>query len=37
MKAIIFTHADSDGLCSGALALAANGDSPYFSRTPCPF
>jgi single-stranded-DNA-specific exonuclease len=34
MKAIIFTHADSDGLCSGALALAANGDSPIFFTNP---
>lgn len=30
MKTIIFTHADSDGICAGALALAANPDSPVF-------
>ncbi|MCD1295985.1 phosphoesterase [Methanocella sp. CWC-04] len=30
MKSIIFTHSDSDGICSGALALAANRDSPVF-------
>ncbi len=34
MKTIIFTHADSDGLCSGALALAANGDSPIYFTNP---
>lgn len=34
MKTIIFTHADSDGLCSGALALAANGDLPIFFTNP---
>jgi len=34
MKTIIFTHSDSDGLCSGALALAANGDSPVFFTNP---
>jgi RecJ-like exonuclease len=34
MKTIIFTHGDSDGLCSGALALAANGDSPLFFTNP---
>jgi single-stranded-DNA-specific exonuclease len=34
MKSIIFTHADSDGICSGALALAANGDSPLFFTNP---
>jgi RecJ-like exonuclease len=34
MRSIIFTHADSDGLCSGALALAANGDSPIFFTNP---
>src|SRR5512138_485882 len=30
MRTIIFTHADSDGLCAGALALAAFPDSPIF-------
>jgi single-stranded-DNA-specific exonuclease len=30
MRAIILTHGDSDGLCAGALALAANPDSPLF-------
>ena len=34
MKTVIFTHGDSDGLCSGALALAANGDSPLFFTNP---
>jgi single-stranded-DNA-specific exonuclease len=34
MKSIIFTHADSDGLCCGALALAANGDSPIYFTNP---
>jgi RecJ-like exonuclease len=34
MKTIIFTHSDTDGLCSGALALAANGDSPVFFTNP---
>ncbi len=34
MKSIIFTHGDSDGLCCGALALAANGDSPLFFTNP---
>jgi single-stranded-DNA-specific exonuclease len=34
MKSIIFTHADSDGICAGALALAANGDSPLFFTNP---
>jgi RecJ-like exonuclease len=33
MRTIIFTHADSDGICAGALALAANPDSPlYFTN-----
>jgi len=33
MKSIIFTHGDSDGLCAGALALAAFPDSPiYFTN-----
>ena len=30
MRTIIFTHADSDGICAGALALAAFPDSPVF-------
>ncbi|MGA9138700.1 MAG: DHHA1 domain-containing protein [Methanocella sp.] len=30
MRTIILTHADSDGLCAGAVALAANPDSPLF-------
>lgn len=34
MKTIIFTHSDTDGLCSGALALAANADSPVFFTNP---
>lgn len=34
MKTIIFTHGDSDGICSGALALAANGDSPVIFTNP---
>ncbi len=34
MKTVIFTHGDSDGLCSGALALAANGDSPLYFTNP---
>lgn len=33
MRTIIFTHADSDGICAGALALAANPGSPlYFTN-----
>ncbi|WP_048198100.1 DHHA1 domain-containing protein [Methanocella arvoryzae] len=33
MRTIIFTHADSDGICAGALALAAFPDSPvYFTN-----
>ncbi len=33
MRAIILTHGDSDGICAGALALAANPDSPlYFTN-----
>ena len=34
MKTIIFTHGDTDGLCCGALALAANGDSPLYFTNP---
>ncbi|AFC98830.1 Single-stranded DNA-specific exonuclease (RecJ-like) [Methanocella conradii HZ254] len=34
MKTVIFTHGDSDGLCSGALALAACGDSPVYFTNP---
>ncbi|BAI60420.1 putative phosphoesterase [Methanocella paludicola SANAE] len=34
MKTVIFTHGDSDGICSGALALAANGDSPIYFTNP---
>ncbi|HTY90219.1 MAG TPA: DHHA1 domain-containing protein [Methanocella sp.] len=34
MKTVIFTHGDSDGICSGALALAANGDSPVIFTNP---
>ncbi len=34
MKSVIFTHGDSDGICSGALALAACGDSPVFFTNP---
>jgi single-stranded-DNA-specific exonuclease len=30
MRTIILTHADSDGLCAGAVALAANPGSPLF-------
>jgi RecJ-like exonuclease len=30
MKTIIFTHSDSDGICSGALALAAHRGAPVF-------
>jgi RecJ-like exonuclease len=30
MRAIILTHGDSDGICAGAVALAANPDSPLF-------
>jgi len=30
MRTIIFTHGDSDGICAGALALAAFPDSPIF-------
>ncbi len=33
MRTIIFTHGDSDGICAGALALAAFPDSPiYFTN-----
>lgn len=34
MKTVILTHGDSDGICSGALALAANGDSPVYFTNP---
>jgi len=33
LRTIILTHGDSDGICAGALALAANPDSPlYFTN-----
>lgn len=34
MRTIIFTHSDSDGLCSGALALAANPGASIFFTNP---
>lgn len=34
MGAIIFTHGDSDGICSGALALAANEGATVFFTNP---
>lgn len=34
MSVIIFTHGDSDGICSGALALAANPDAQVYFTSP---
>ena len=34
MRTIIFTHGDCDGVCSGALALAANPGARVFFSSP---